>query len=79
METRPIRHMRKVIDRPGAAVILAVGYGSRMASLTATQPKCLLDVGGRSLIEAQVESLKRFACATSPSSSGIRATALENG
>lgn len=52
--------MRMVTDRPGAAVILAAGYGSRMGSLTATQPKCLLAVGGRSLIEAQVGSLERF-------------------
>ncbi|MBI3402148.1 MAG: phosphocholine cytidylyltransferase family protein [Acidobacteria bacterium] len=52
--------MHKVTDRPRAAVILAAGYGSRMGSLTATQPKCLLEVGGRSLIEAQVGSLERF-------------------
>lgn len=41
-------------------MILAAGYGSRMGALTASQPKCLLDVGGRSLIEAQVGSLERF-------------------
>lgn len=52
--------MRKLTDRPGAALILAAGYGSRMGSLTATQPKCLLAVGGRRLIEAQVGSLERF-------------------
>lgn len=52
--------MRKLTDRPRAALILAAGYGSRMGSLTGTQPKCLLTVGGRSLIEAQVGSLERF-------------------
>jgi choline kinase len=52
--------MHKVAHRPWAAVILAAGDGSRMGSLTPTQPKCLLEVGGRSLIEAQVGSLARF-------------------
>lgn len=51
--------MREVADRPRAAVILAAGYGSRMGALTANRPKCLLEVGGQTLIEAQIDGLRR--------------------
>jgi len=39
------------------AVILAAGRGSRMGSLTRELPKCLLEVGGRSLLEHQLATL----------------------
>lgn len=40
------------------AMILAAGRGQRMGALTATQPKPLLTVAGRSLIQWQLERLK---------------------
>ena len=40
------------------AIILAAGRGSRMKDLTEEMPKCLLEVGGKALLDRQVESLK---------------------
>ncbi len=39
------------------AIILAAGVGHRLAPLTDRQPKCLLPVGGRSLLERMLDSL----------------------
>lgn len=39
------------------AIILAAGRGSRMKNLTKEQPKCLLEVNGKVLLDAQLESL----------------------
>jgi choline kinase len=39
------------------AVILNAGQGRRMLPLTATKPKCLLPVGGRSMADWQIETL----------------------
>lgn len=41
------------------AMILAAGLGTRLRPLTLKTPKPLLQVGGRSLIEHQIENLKR--------------------
>ncbi len=40
-----------------SAVILAAGRGSRLGALTDSAPKCLAAVGGRSLIEHQLDAL----------------------
>jgi|LakMenE01Jun11ns_1017448.scaffolds.fasta_scaffold9904950_2 choline kinase len=39
------------------AVILAAGRGSRMKEMTSSQPKCLIRIQGKSLLERQIESL----------------------
>lgn len=40
------------------AIILAAGRGSRMKSLTEEQPKCLVELRGKSLLEWQLEALR---------------------
>ncbi len=45
--------MKKV----SVAVILAAGRGSRMGSETSNRPKCLVELGGRPLLEWQVGAL----------------------
>ena len=40
------------------ALILAAGRGSRMRALTANQPKCLVELGGRSLLNWQLAALR---------------------
>jgi choline kinase len=39
------------------AVLLCAGLGSRLLPLTADRPKCLIEVGGRTILEHQVEAL----------------------
>lgn len=41
------------------AIILAAGRGSRMKNMTNEQPKCLVDLNGKTLLERQLESLKK--------------------
>src|SRR5262245_47042961 len=43
--------------QPYEAVILAAGTGSRLRPLTLDTPKCLLDVGGRTLLSRQLERI----------------------
>lgn len=43
-------------------VVIAAGLGSRMAPLTNSRPKCMLEVGGRSLLSWTVENLQRVGC-----------------
>jgi choline kinase len=40
------------------AIILAAGRGSRMGDLTNEKPKCLVELGGRSLLEKQIDALR---------------------
>ncbi|HEU5286075.1 MAG TPA: phosphocholine cytidylyltransferase family protein [Sphingomicrobium sp.] len=39
------------------AIILSAGQGSRLGQLTAEKPKCLIDFGGRSLLDRQLDTL----------------------
>ena len=52
------------------AIILAAGRGSRMKSLTLDNPKCLVKFQGRSLLDWQLEAIRK---------SGIREIALVTG
>ena len=40
------------------AIILAAGKGKRLDAVCGDSPKCLLDIGGMSLIERQIETLR---------------------
>ncbi len=40
------------------AVILAAGRGSRMGGLTSDQPKCMTELGGKTLVRHQLDALK---------------------
>ncbi|MFJ9742823.1 NTP transferase domain-containing protein [Streptomyces sp. NPDC101166] len=40
------------------AVVLAAGRGSRLAPFTDDRPKCLIEVGGRTLLDRQVTALR---------------------
>lgn len=40
------------------AIILSAGQGSRLGRLTSDRPKCLIDFGGRSLLDRQLDTLE---------------------
>ena len=41
------------------AIILAAGQGTRLAPYTDSKPKCMVEVLGRSILERQIDTLKR--------------------
>src|SRR6476619_8338112 len=43
--------------RPMKAIILSAGQGSRLGHLTDDRPKCLIEFGGRSLLDRQLDTL----------------------
>ena len=45
------------MTRPERVVILGAGQGSRLLPLTEQLPKCLIDLGGRSMLEWQLRAL----------------------
>ena len=40
------------------AIIIAAGLGSRLRPLTEHTPKCLLDIGGKKILDTQIENLR---------------------
>jgi choline kinase len=59
------------------AVILAAGCGSRIRSLTTGQPKCLMDLGGRPVIEWILDALKAAGIAETVIVTGFKAGTLK--
>jgi choline kinase len=47
-----------MMDQAPHAILLCAGLGSRLLPLTADRPKCLIEVGGRTILEHQVEALR---------------------
>ena len=45
-------------DSAPHAILLCAGLGSRLLPLTADRPKCLIEVGGRTILEHQVAALR---------------------
>lgn len=46
-----------VIAAAMKAIILSAGQGSRLGHLTSDRPKCLIDFGGRTLLDRQLDTL----------------------
>lgn len=40
------------------AMVLAAGFGTRLGELTANRPKCLVEAGGRTILELVIDRLK---------------------
>lgn len=67
------------MTHPTTAILLAAGCSRRLGALTETRPKCLLEVGGRSLIEHQLDAMRaagveRFVIVTGYLADKVRAT-----
>jgi len=48
----------KEVEGDYKVIILAAGTASRFGSLTAEKPSCLIDIGGESILEHQINNLK---------------------
>ena len=59
------------------AIILAAGQGSRLGHLTDDRPKCLIEFGGRSLLDRQLDTLALNGIAEAVVVTGFRDGAIE--
>lgn len=59
------------------AIILAAGRGSRLGPLTENNPKCLVRLAGRPLLEWQIDALRRTGISEIAIVTGYRADLLE--
>lgn len=59
------------------AIILAAGFGSRLRPLTDTTPKCLLDVGGQTILARQLERIAAAGIRRAVVVTGYRAEDVE--
>ena len=44
------------------ALLLAAGYGTRLRPITDQIPKCLIEIGGITMLERWLKSLEKVAC-----------------
>jgi choline kinase len=66
-----------MIESAPHAILLCAGLGSRLLPLTADRPKCLIEVGGRTILEHQVEALRAAGVAGVTIVGGYRFDRLE--
>jgi choline kinase len=59
-------------------LILAAGRGSRMGALTADAPKCLTQLGARTLLDRQISSLRAGGCTDVGIVTGYRAELISS-
>jgi choline kinase len=59
------------------AIILSAGQGSRLGALTADRPKCLIEFGGRSLLDRQLDMLAANGVAEAVVVTGFRDDLVE--
>lgn len=59
-------------------LILAAGLGRRLGNVTATTPKCLLDVHGESLLERSLRSIRTQGARSVTIVTGYRRQDIEN-
>ena len=62
---------------PNRAIILAAGQGKRLLPLTEAQPKCLIELSGKSLLAWQLERLQAAGVEEAVIVTGFRADAVE--
>jgi choline kinase len=60
------------------AIILSAGQGKRLLPMTATMPKCLLDVQGKTIIEWQIDELHKCGLDKITVVTGYRADKVED-
>ena len=60
------------------AIILSAGQGKRLLPLTATSPKCLLPIRGKTLLEWQIDELKYCGISRVTVVTGYRAEKVED-
>lgn len=61
-----------------AALILAAGRGTRLSNRTNGKPKCLVELGGKTIIQRQLETFRRAGINNIIVVGGFRAELLEN-